>query len=263
MRVRATGRDVAGTVEASDWSDWATAECALIDVAAEQAAFDGVPPFVVPNILFSSSGDGSWVNFPQAVWDDVVILAPWALYRAFGDVEILRRQYSSMQMWIDCGLKRGPDGLWDDSFHQLGDWLDPSAPPDRPGEAKTDGTFVADAYLLRITAIMSQIGHILGRSDDAEKYTNDYARLQKVFKNKYMTSDGLLAADTQTGLPLAIVFGLFDDPKKAQVAANRLERAVRLAGFKVATGFAGTPIITHALSLVGLQNLAYRMLLEK
>ncbi|KAH0141199.1 glycoside hydrolase family 78 protein, partial [Aureobasidium melanogenum] len=117
----------------------------LEDVAAEQAEHNGIPPFVVPNILASDTGDHSWGEFPQAVWDDVIILLPWSLYRAFGDIEILKRQYPSMQMWLDKGVRRGTDDLWDPTFHQLGDWLDPSAPPDRPGEAKTDGTFVADA----------------------------------------------------------------------------------------------------------------------
>jgi alpha-L-rhamnosidase len=235
----------------------------LEDVAAEQSTCDGIPPFVVPNILSSSTGDASWGGFPQAVWDDVVILLPWTLYCAFGDVEVLRRQYSSMQSWIDKGLKRGPDGLWDSTFHQLGDWLDPSAPPDRPGEARTDGTFVADAYLLHITNVMIHISDVLGNKGEAARYTIDYKRLKKVFSRKYITLDGLLVADTQTGLALAIVFNLFKDSNQAKVAADRLERAVRLAGFKVATGFAGTPIITHALSSVGLQSLAYRMLLEK
>ncbi|KAI5197127.1 glycoside hydrolase family 78 protein [Aureobasidium subglaciale] len=235
----------------------------LDDVSSEQATHDGIPPFVVPNILASDKGDNSWGNFPQAVWDDVVILLPWALYRSFGDLEILRRQYPSMQMWIDRGVRRGADDLWDSSFHQLGDWLDPSAPPDRPGEAKTDGTFVADAYLLHVTRLMIEISEVLGHKGEAARYTVDFKRLKKVFSRKYITIDGLLVADTQTGLALAIVFDLFKTPDQAKVAASRLERAVKLANFKVATGFTGTPIITHALSSVGLQNLAYRMLFEK
>ncbi|KAG9662659.1 glycoside hydrolase family 78 protein, partial [Aureobasidium melanogenum] len=195
----------------------------LEDVAAEQAEHDGIPPFVVPNILASDVGDHSWGKFPQAVWDDVVVLLPWSLYRAFGDIEILKRQYPSMQMWLDKGIRRGTDDLWDPSFHQLGDWLDPSAPPDRPGEARTDGTFVADAYLVHATRLMSVISDLLGHKGEAARYTLEHKKLKKAFGRKYITIEGL----------------------------------------PVATGFAGTPIITHALSSVGLQNLAYRMLFEK
>lgn len=235
----------------------------LDDVAAEQAEHNGIPPFVVPNILASDTGDSSWGEFPQAVWDDVVILLPWSLYRAFGDMEILKRQYPSMQSWLEKGVKRGADDLWDSSFHQLGDWLDPSAPPDRPGEAKTDGTFVADAYLVHVTRLMSVISDLLGHKGEAARYTLEHKKLKKAFGRKYITIEGLPVADTQTGLALAIVFDLFKTPEQAKVAAARLKRAVKLANFKVATGFAGTPIVTHALSSVGLQNLAYRMLYEK
>jgi alpha-L-rhamnosidase len=235
----------------------------LRDVASEQAENDGTPPFVVPNILTSDTGDNSWGRFPQAVWDDVVILLPWSLYRAFGDVEILKRQYPSMQMWLERGVKRGADDLWDASFHQLGDWLDPSAPPDRPGEAKTDGTFVADAYLVHVTRLMSDICEVLGHKGEAARYTVEHKKLKKAFGRKYITIEGLPVADTQTGLALAIVFDLFKTPDQAKVAAARLGRAVKLANFKVATGFVGTPLVTHALTSVGLQNLAYRMLFEK
>jgi alpha-L-rhamnosidase len=235
----------------------------LEDVASKQAENDGIPPFVVPDILTSDTGDNSWGSFPQAVWDDVVILLPWSLYRAFGDVEILKRQYPSMQMWLERGVKRGSDDLWDASFHQLGDWLDPSAPPDRPGEAKTDGTFIADAYLVHVTRLMSDISEVLGHKGETARYTVEHKKLKKAFGRKYITIEGLPVADTQTGLALAVVFDLFKTPDQAKVAAARLGRAVKLANFKVATGFVGTPIVTHALSSVGLQNLAYRMLFEK
>jgi alpha-L-rhamnosidase len=235
----------------------------LKDVASEQADNDGIPPFVVPNILDSDTGDSSWGKFPQAVWDDVVILLPWSLYRAFGDISILKRQYPSMQMWLERGVRRGADGLWDSSFHQLGDWLDPSAPPDRPGEAKTDGTFVADAYLVHVTHLMSVISEELGLKGEAARYVVEHKKLKKAFGKKYITIEGLPVADTQTALALTIMFDLFKTPDQAKVAAARLGRAVKLANFKVATGFVGTPIVTHALSSVGLQDLAYRMLFER
>ncbi|KAF1345680.1 bacterial alpha-L-rhamnosidase-domain-containing protein [Delphinella strobiligena] len=230
----------------------------LDDLAAEQEEDDGVPPFVVPNAV-QNSGD----NFPQAVWDDVTILLPWALYRAFGDIGVLRKQYSSMQAWIDKGIPRGSDGLWDRDTWQLGDWLDPIAPADRPDSGRTDGIYVADAYLVHITEVMSKISEIISETSDAARYRSEFAKHKALFNQKYITPAGLVAADSQTGLALAVAFGLHEAPAQVQTAADQLSRAVRLAGFKVATGFAGTPIITHALTAVGLSQLAYRMLLER
>lgn len=216
------------------------------------------PPFVVPDVL-----QEMWPQMPQAIWDDVAILTPWALYRSYGDTDILRRQYPSMLVWLDKGVRRGPDQLWDPEMWQLGDWLDPTAPPDEPGNARTNGTLVADAYLVHVTSVMAKISSILGEENDAARFTADSEKLKATFQAKYVAPSGLLVGDTQTALSLAIVFNLHANPEQASKAAERLAYLVRLARFRVATGFAGTPIVTHALTQSGNYQLAYRMLLEK
>lgn len=233
----------------------------LEDVSAEQLnENDGcVPPFVVPNIISQEL----WPHTPQAVWDDVVILTPWDLYRSYGDIDILRRQYQSMIAWIDRGIRRGSDGLWDPNLWQLGDWLDPTAPPIEPGDARTSGTLVADAYLVHVTSVISQISEILGHGQDTARFRTDHAKLKAMFQAKYIASSGLLVGDTQTALSLALMYDLHPTTEEATAAASRLVHLVRLGKFRVATGFAGTPVIAHALTKSGNPQIAYRMLLEK
>ncbi|KAL4939198.1 hypothetical protein BDV06DRAFT_231155 [Aspergillus oleicola] len=234
----------------------------LQDVAAEQlndGKDNAVPPFIVPNVI----SDELWPPTPQAQWDDVVILGPWKLYQSFGDVDTLRRQYKSMMAWIIIGIQRGPDGLWDPAVWQLGDWLDPTAPPVEPGDARTNGTLVADAFLVHVTSVMSEISAVLGLSGDANRFTEDAARLKATFQDKYIAKSGLMVGDSQTALSLAIMFDLHATPEQKEAAATRLVDLVRLAQFRVATGFAGTPIITHALTKGSHPQMAYRMLLEK
>lgn len=233
----------------------------LQDVAVEQLREKDrcVPPFVVPNII----SEELWPHLPQAVWDDVVILTPWALYLSYGDRKILSRQHESMLAWIDRGIRRGSDGLWDIDLWQLGDWLDPTAPPEEPGDARTNGTLVADAYLVHITFVMSEISKVLNKGSDAARFKADYDRLKTRFQGKYIAASGLLVGDTQTALSLAIMYDLHPKSEQAMAAASRLSYLVRLSKFRVATGFAGTPIITHALTKSGNPQLTYRMLLEK
>ncbi|KAL4996588.1 bacterial alpha-L-rhamnosidase-domain-containing protein [Aspergillus recurvatus] len=234
-------------------SDW------LQDLSAEQLAHPkAVPPLVVPNVIDESF----WPTFPQAVWDDITIILPWTLYQSYGDIEVLRRQYPSMTGYLDRGVQRGPDLLWDDTLFQLGDWLDPTAPPDQPGNSRTDGTLVADAYLVYITGLLARISVIIGESANASRYEADYRALKSRFQTKYISPTGLLIGDTQTALSLALVFDLHDDPEQVAAAGNRLARLVRIAKFQVSTGFAGTPVITHALTKAGHHQLAYRMLQE-
>ena len=232
----------------------------LKDLAAEQLTSpNAIPPFVIPNVI----SEELWPVFPQAIWDDVTVLLPWTLYLNYGDTEILRRQYPSMTAWVDRGVQRGPDRLWDDTLFQLGDWLDPTAPPDQPGNARTDGTLVADAYLVHVTRTLSAIATILHETSDATRYEADYLALKARFQTKYISPEGYLVGDTQTALSLALVFDLLPSAATIANAGARLARLVRRAQFQVCTGFAGTPIITHALTKAGYVQLAYRMLQEK
>lgn len=239
----------------------------LDDVAVEQMEpwREGIPPFVVPDVITKAfpEDDDFWPHLPNAVWDDAVILVPWSLYLASGDKQVLEKQFESMTAWVDKGIRRGPDYLWDPSIYQLGDWLDPMASPDEPGNGRTDGTFVADAYLVRVTAVMAETCAALGRSGNADRYRKENRRLKESFIQKYVAKSGLLVSDTQTALSLAIVFNLLDDTDQLTAVGQRLARSVRLQQFRVSTGFAGTPIITHALTMTHNSPLAYRMLLEK
>lgn len=228
------------------------------DLIADQKENNGIVPIVVPNALKAMP----WTVSPQAVWDDAVILVPWALYRTFGDIQVLTDSWDGMKLYLET-LQRGEDGLWDPSLWQLGDWLDPNAPPDNPGLARTDGTLVADEYLIHVTSVAGKIAKILGHSDDVERFQSDYSRLKQVFEDKYMAKSGLIVGDSQTSLALSLAFHLHSDAKQRKVAADRLARLVRYAKFKVSTGFAGTPVILDALTKGGHANIAYRMLLEE
>lgn len=235
----------------------------LQDLAVDQATTGGIVPVVIPDVL---TGRSSWPNEPQAVWDDVAIILPWVIYQWTGDADVLRRQLPSMRTYIDKSIRRDPRNnlLWDPALWQLGDWLDPNAPPSEPGLARTDGTLVADAYLVYVTGLMAKISAVVGEEALAAKYQADYTRLKAAFQGAYVASSGLVVGDSQTALSLALCFSLHSSPEQARNAADRLARLVSYSKFRVSTGFAGTPLVLHALS----QNkehvqLAYRMLLEK
>ena len=72
-----------------------------------------------------------------------------------------------MRDWVDrVLLEAGDSGLWAGKM-QLGDWLDPAAPPDKPGQAKVDGDIVASAYLARSLRQVADAAALLGFEEDA------------------------------------------------------------------------------------------------
>jgi alpha-L-rhamnosidase len=122
---------------------------------------------------------------------------------------------------------------------------------------------VADAYLVHVTGVFAHICARLGKSLLSAKYAADAARLRMLFQHKYITPHGNLMSNSQTGVALAIQFDLYATAAHRLVAANSLQKLVRRARFNIATGFAGTPVILHALTTTKLPQIAYRMLLEK
>ncbi|HEV7951217.1 MAG TPA: family 78 glycoside hydrolase catalytic domain, partial [Glaciihabitans sp.] len=232
----------------------------LKDVAVEQLP-DGTVPWYVPVI----PGGKTWTPIqPGAVWGDVAVLTPYTLYERFGDAGILEQQYSSAKAWVDLADRlAGPDHLWNDGV-QLGDWLDPAAPPEDPAAALTDRYLVATAYFAFSTSRLAQIAAVLGRQDDARHYGALARDIRSAFISEYFDETGLMTSDAQTAYALAIQFGLLpDDETKADVARARVGELVHAAGNRIATGFAGTPVISDALTSAGTVDIAYDLLLER
>jgi alpha-L-rhamnosidase len=197
-------------------------------------------------------------NRPGAVWGDVAVLTPHDLYTGFGDREVLRAQYESAKKWIECVDRlAGPDHLWNEGF-QLGDWLDPSAPPDDPADAKADRYLVATAYFAHSTARLAEIAALIGESADAQRF----AALAQDIRTAYGRPHGRTSDDAAASYSLALVFDLIPAEQRAAAGA-RLAELVADAGYRISTGFAGTPVIADALSATGHLDTAYRLVLQR
>lgn len=223
----------------------------LVDLALEQDAAGGVP-FIVPDVLDSG-------KVPAAAWGDAAVMLPWVLYSRFADVDVLEAQYPSMKGWVDQLLAiAGERHLWEGGF-QFGDWVDPDAPPDLPGKAKADPDLVASAHLYRSADLLARTARLLGRSDDAEHYAAEAERVRQAWLAEYVTPAGRILSDAQTSYALAIEFGIATG-ELAQRMGDRLAWLARRDGYRISTGFVGTPLVTDALTRTGHLREAGRML---
>lgn len=225
----------------------------LQDLSLEQEKA-GFVPWVVPDVLSTPSS-------PTALWSDVAVSLPWTLYQEFGDAGILERAYRSMTTFIrQVSDLLDADGLWSSGF-QYGDWLDPDAPMDNPAGGKTDRHLMASAYLCKTTKEMAETARILERTEDAAEFAALAERVRAAFLREYVTATGRVAGETVTGYALAITFDILDDAQRAH-AGDLLARLVAKAGYRISTGFAGTPLVTEALSSTGHMEEAYLLLME-
>jgi alpha-L-rhamnosidase len=227
----------------------------LADVAADQDS-SGIVPLVVPNTLGAP-------KLPAAAWGDAAVIVPWVLYQRFGDADILAKQYDSMQAWVDhVARTAGEHHVWDQGF-QLGDWLDPSAPPDKPDMGRTDRHLVATAYFARSAELLGLAAGVLGRAFEQRRYFDVAANVRAAFEREYVTPAGRVMSDSATAYALVLSFGLLRDPEQRRHAAQRLVTLVRDSGYRISTGFVGTPLICDALCSVGEHDVAYRLLMER
>ncbi|GAA2215952.1 glycoside hydrolase family 78 protein [Nonomuraea monospora] len=231
----------------------------LADLAADQGAHGTVPPFVPwPPRYAAEHADPAWAG-PAAAWGDAAVLVPWTLYQRTGDLGLLESQYASMQAWVEqiATLTRGH--LWDEGF-QYGDWLDPAAPPDQPGRARTDPALVATAYHARSATVLAETAALLGRPGDAARYAELAENVRAAFRREFVTPSGRLACDTQTAYALALSFDLVEQRERA---GRRLVELVEADGHRIGTGFVGTPLICDALCSAGAYDTAYELLTQR
>ncbi len=228
----------------------------LQDLAADQQDAKGIVPVVIPNVLPDSP-------MAAAAWGDAAVIVPWVLYQRFGDESILASQFESMRAWVDRVAEiAGERRLWDQGF-QFGDWLDPAAPPEDPGAARASHPLVATAYFARSAELVGRAAGVLGRVEEENHYLSLARDIREAFAREYVTPAGRLVNDVQTAYALAIEFGLFSNEDQRQHAAERLRELVQQDGYRIGTGFVGTPLICDALCHTGNYAAAYRLLLQQ
>jgi alpha-L-rhamnosidase len=221
------------------FADW------LGDLRADQHE-SGAVPMVVPDVLPPEEAG-------FAGWGDAACVVPWHVAVRSGDVDLLRTSLPSIQGWVDWVASQLEDGLWLRD-RQLGDWLDPDAPPDQPWAAKADRKLVSNATVAHSAHLVSLAMEVCGQDGSR------YAALARRVAEKAWERWGSEAVTTQTGCALALRFGLV--PPSGRVAVGEaLADLVLASGGRIGTGFLGTPEVLYALTDAGQLDAAYRLLM--
>lgn len=232
----------------------------LVDVKLEQFENGNFPSVVVPDVIHAY--ETLWNGIYTAIWQDATVIVPFRLFEATNNKDILEAQYQSAKTWVEFIPKINGKFRWDKIKFQLGDWLDPSAPPENPAKAMTDPYLVSDAFLFLIVTQLKQIAEVLNKTEDVQKYQDLAIKCKEDFREEYVTKSGRVVSDSQTAYALAITFGLLNDDE-IKNAGSRLSTLVQSNDYKIGTGFAGTPFITEALVRSGYLEDAYKMLLQE
>ncbi|MBE0697885.1 MAG: glycoside hydrolase family 78 protein, partial [Anaerolineaceae bacterium] len=225
----------------------------------------------------------------SAGWGDAATIMPWALYWAYGDASLLEGQYASMKGWVDYlenqsrrvnwtknlnprywfdrGYRTRQRSVWDTGYH-WGEWLEPgkgSMPrlvSDMMKRVIFGAPGVATAYFAYSARILAKTASVLGKREDAQKYTALADRVKAAYIKEFIRKDGRIEPDEQASYVRVLAFDLAPEALKPAIVEH-LVRLVREAGNHIGTGFLSTPFLCHVLCENGKLDVAYELLNQK
>ncbi len=172
-------------------------------------------------------------------WGCAIVFVPWAFYKQFGEIEMLRKTYAPMRHWMQYLLTKCENGLIvreEDGGWCLGDWCTRE-------KIKLPEPFVNTCFFIKILRILCEIAAIIGKTQDIESYNNLINELKQSVIAKYKDTDGTSFCNGVQGADVYAVWaGLADKEKLTDIAAKY--DAMRYFD----TGFIATDILCGLLT---------------
>ncbi|MCP9977860.1 family 78 glycoside hydrolase catalytic domain [Actinomadura madurae] len=206
---------------------------AIVRDIAEAQTPDGLVPDIAPEFTVFSGGFRDDPN-----WGNVIVFAPWQMYRAYGDVATLRTYYPNMVRYVDYLSAKADGHLLD---YGLGDWIafDTSTPK---GVTATFGYH-------RAVSALARIAKVIGEDADAAKYEALAGDIGAAFNAEYATGD-TYGSGSQACDAFALDMGVVPDGKREAVLAH-LVHAIEAKGYHLTVGEIALPSVFHVLSAAG------------
>lgn len=217
---------------------------------------DGRIPHVAPDCLEEEN------RATDAMWCDTVTMVPWTLYEMYGDTSFLEENFGAMEKFISAREATMEKGLIARG-HEYGDWLamDGEALLGNGVIGRTDVFFLTNVLHIHSLKIAADAAHLLGKEKEERIYREKYEQHLARVREEYITKGGRLAFDTVTAQAVALHFGIIPEEYRTKLAAQLNENVVR-HGYRMVTGFIGSPFLLFALADNGYFETARKVLLN-
>ena len=228
----------------------------LADLRNDQKE-DGRIPHVAPDVLLKESDSST-----AAMWCDAITMVSWKLYTMYGDKSFLADNFEAMKKFISAREGNMKNGLIAQGF-EWGDWLalDNEAIIGNGVFGRTDSYYIANVLHVHSLKIVHETAKILGDKEAGKVYQEKYESHLKRVREEYFTMGGRLCLDTVTSQVLALYFDIVPETHRASLAKTLNENVIK-HGYRVVTGFIGSPYLLFALSDNGYFETARRVLLN-
>lgn len=157
-----------------------------------------------------------------------------------------------MKRFIEfCEKRSTPDLMPPAQFHCFGDWVSINA------NTPTDVIFLA--YFAYSTHLVAESAKALGHTEEAAKYEALHNKLKANFNKHFIQADGTVKGNTQCSYVLALAFDLANEDVRKNVI-DKFIHSIEERKWLISTGFVGTRDIMNALTKVGRNDVALRLL---
>ena len=205
-----------------------------------------------------SNPDGSPHFLSDPWWGGALVRLPWKHYRYYGDLRILEEAYEPMKKYLDYAATWSPGHI---SWANEGDWLEVEG---GGPSVRTPTQLAGTAAYFQHAKIVAEIARLLGKADDAARYSRLAEDISAAFHKKYFDAEaGLYAKDSQTAPALALTFGMTPADKRELVLARLLENITQTRKNHISSGIIGTYYVFQTLMEEGRDDVAYAMLTQK
>lgn len=212
-----------------------------------------IPTLEIQEIFDEDGGPG---------WSDAMIVCPWTIYLCYGDREILSENYEAMQRYFNFLVRERCVG-WIRSHPDVsgwlgyGDWL--ALDGEETAFGSTPKDLIGTAYLAQNAEILTAIAKLLGDEVGAQKFAAQRREIGEAYTQRFVSASGRLSSETQTAAILTLQFGLAEGAVRDRIARDLVEK-IEANGYRLATGFLGTPFLLNVLEENGYLDIAYRLL---
>ena len=190
-----------------------------------------------------------WRDDPDGfgpTWDSAYVLIPWYLYQYCGDVRILADHYDRLKRYVDYLTGKASGHIVSIG---LGDHT--------PAKTETPVELLATAYYYTDTLIVSDIAGLLGRKQDARKYTDLAWKIKRAFNEEFFDPQtSQYANGSQTAMSCALYHGLTESQEREPVL-NNLVANIENNNWHLDTGVLGTKYLFGVLTENGRADVAY------
>ncbi|MBO5967223.1 MAG: family 78 glycoside hydrolase catalytic domain [Clostridia bacterium] len=218
--------------------------------------------------FYMNAMDGS------AGWSDAGVLIPYRIYKRYGDVRILSKNYEAMKKYakfkigtigkhyltsLPTGLERKYSKMISNYGQSYGEWAEPT-----DVNAFKISDFInphpeeTTAYLVYMLETMAEIAELLGKEEDKELFLKKANLVRSGYQKLIETPKYSYDTDRQAKLVRPLYLKLLNE-KQTEFAKARLLKALDNYGWRLGTGFLSTPFILYVLADMDIEY-AYRLL---